>query len=80
MEDRSILEQIERDVAEEHDLWHRGDHGGLSAEDHRRLERLQVDLDRLWDLLRQRRARRRAGLDPDGARLRSEDTVEGFEQ
>ncbi|HEY3111813.1 MAG TPA: DUF2630 family protein [Chloroflexota bacterium] len=41
---------------------------------------LQVEVDRLWDLLRQRRARRHAGVDPDGARLRSAAIVEGYKQ
>jgi hypothetical protein len=39
-----------------------------------------VQLDRYWDLLRQRDARRRAGLDPDGAQVRSADVVEGYRQ
>ena len=41
---------------------------------------LGVQLDRYWDLLRQRDARRRAGLDPDGAQERSADVVEGYRQ
>jgi hypothetical protein len=39
-----------------------------------------VQLDRYWDLLRQRDARRRAGLDPDAAQERSADVVEGYRQ
>jgi hypothetical protein len=37
-----------------------------------------VELDRLWDLLRQRRALRSAGADPDEASERDADTVEGY--
>jgi len=46
--------------------------------DRARLRRLEVTLDQCWDLLRQRRARRAAGLDPDDARVRDEKTVEGY--
>jgi Protein of unknown function (DUF2630) len=46
--------------------------------DRARLRRLEVTLDQCWDLLRQRRARRAAGLDPDGAQVRDEKTVEGY--
>ena len=44
------------------------------------LERIKVELDKYWDLLRQRRARERAGLDPDDASLRDADTVERYLQ
>ena len=81
MDDSTIRDRIESLVAEEHDLERRGgEHEGLSAEEHARLEQLGVELDRWWDLLRQREARRRAGLDPDDASLRSADTVEHYEQ
>jgi hypothetical protein len=39
-----------------------------------------VTLDQCWDLLRQRRARREFGLDPDGASARAADTVENYKQ
>ena len=45
-----------------------------------RLERIKVELDKYWDLLRQRRARERAGLDPDDASLRDANTVERYLQ
>jgi uncharacterized protein DUF2630 len=48
------------------------------AADARRLEEIRVELDRLWDYLRQRRALRAAGQDPDGAQLRAADTVERY--
>ena len=44
------------------------------------MAQLGVQLDRYWDLLRQRDARRRAGLDPDAAQERSADVVEGYRQ
>jgi hypothetical protein len=49
-------------------------------EDAARLEEIRVDLDRLWDLLRQRRARRSAGENPDLASERSAETVEKYWQ
>jgi hypothetical protein len=65
-------------VAEEHELYRK--HGGLSAEDHRRMEHLKVELDRCWDLLRQRQALRDAGYNPNDASERDENTVEGYRQ
>jgi hypothetical protein len=50
------------------------------AEDRERLEEIRVELDRLWDLLRQRRALREAGRDPDQASERSADVVEKYWQ
>jgi hypothetical protein len=47
-------------------------------EEHARLRSGEVELDQCWDLLRQRRARREFGQDPDGAEVRSERTVEGY--
>ena len=52
----------------------------LREDERVRLERLQVTLDQLWDLLRQRRALRRAGRDPDDAKERPEETVEHYQQ
>lgn len=81
MDDATIRNRIETLVAEEHDLERRGgDQEGLTAEEHDRLEALGVELDRWWDLLRQREARRSAGLDPDEASMRDAGTVEGYEQ
>jgi hypothetical protein len=45
-----------------------------------RLEEIRVELDRQWDLLRQRRALRNAGQNPDDANERSSDTVERYWQ
>jgi hypothetical protein len=44
------------------------------------MQAVQVSLDQCWDLLRQRRALRNAGLDPDSARERPADVVEGYQQ
>jgi hypothetical protein len=80
MEDSSINRHIEDLVAEEERLLHAHEQDGLADEEHRRLQAVQVELDRYWDLLRQRRARRDAGLNPDEASLRDAGTVEGYEQ
>jgi predicted nuclease with TOPRIM domain len=81
MDDASVQAHIEELVAEEHRLLSAASEGqGLAPDQHERLERIKVELDRYWDLLRQRRAREEFGLDPDFAGLRDERTVEHFEQ
>ena len=84
MSDESIATRIERLVAEEHQLLgreesDRTDVGSLDT-DRDRLEAVKVELDRCWDLLRQRRALRDAGADPDGAHVRDASTVERYLQ
>jgi hypothetical protein len=80
MDDAQIRQHIEELVAEEHRLWDDEAAGGSRAEDSVRLARVKVTLDELWDLLRQRRALRTAGQDPDAAELRDAGTVEQYEQ
>lgn len=80
MEDPQIHGAIDRMVAEEHELWQRESAGDASDADRQRLEALRVSLDQCWDLLRQRRARREAGQNPDGAELRPADVVERYQQ
>lgn len=80
MDDTQIRAHIERLVAQEHELLERGEKRTLTSEDRQRLEAVEVQLDQFWDLLRQRRARRDAGQDPDVAHLRSEQTVEHYRQ
>jgi hypothetical protein len=81
MDDKRIGEHIEQLVAEEHRLLEaHSDGDGLGPEEHERLERIRVELDRYWDLLRQRRAKERAGLNPDEASLRGDSTVERYLQ
>jgi Protein of unknown function (DUF2630) len=80
MDDQQIHSQIEKLVAEEHELWEREGSGSATPDDSRRLEALQVSLDQCWDLLRQRRALRESGRDPDDAHVRDPDTVEHYEQ
>jgi len=80
VDDNQIRARIEELVAEEHRLWDDEAAGGSSADDARRLAEVKVTLDELWDLLRQRRARRDARQDPTLAGLRDERTVESYEQ
>ena len=80
MNDPQIHQSIEQLVAEEHELWERESSGNATDDDRHRLERVQVSLDQCWDLLRQRRALRNAGLDPDAAHERPADVVEGYQQ
>jgi hypothetical protein len=80
-DDREIIEHIDKLVDEEHALERaHGDGKSLTAEEKTRLRALEVQLDQMWDLLRQRRARRAAGLDPDEAAERDPSTVEGYRQ
>ncbi|HEX6797927.1 MAG TPA: DUF2630 family protein [Ktedonobacterales bacterium] len=81
MDDRSILSEINRLTDEEHYVLHTAETGeGLDEAGKTRLSELKVEIDRLWDLLRQRRARRHAGLDPDGAKEREGAVVEHYQQ
>ena len=79
MDDRDILHRITGLVDEEHELRERHVGVGLHDHDRARLAELERQLDQCWDLLRQRRARREFGEDPDSASLRDADTVEGYE-
>ena len=77
MDENDILSRISSLVDEEHKLREGTDH----TDDQRsRMQQLEADLDQCWDLLRQRRARRHAGQDPDDAAVRDADTVEHYRQ
>jgi Protein of unknown function (DUF2630) len=80
MDDPQIHGTIEELVAEEHELWQKESTGVATEDDRHRLEELKVSLDQCWDLLRQRRALRDAGFDPDAASIRGAETVESYEQ
>jgi Protein of unknown function (DUF2630) len=82
MSDQTIADHIEKLVNEEHELRQREqrDDDDALETDRARLESVQIELDRCWDLLRQRRALRDAGGDPDDARVRGADTVERYWQ
>jgi hypothetical protein len=75
--DGSVLRHIEELVSEEHRLQAGG---SLSDDDLARLRAVEVELDQSWDLLRQRRALRAFGQDPDKAEVRAADVVVKYEQ
>lgn len=74
--DDSIHRRIDELAAEEHALRKSGH--AITAAERARLHELEVALDRTWDLLRQRQARREAGQDPEGAQERPAGVVEGY--
>lgn len=78
MEDEELIRRISELVDEEHALERPGTE--LAPEQLDRLRALEVQLDQCWDLLRRRRARRRAGEDPDAVGVRDPETVEHYQQ
>jgi len=75
--DEGILKHIERLISEEQTLYAKQN---VDDSEQVRLEKLQVELDQCWDLLRQRRALREFGKDPDKAQVRAAGIVEKYEQ
>jgi hypothetical protein len=78
--DQKVEDRIETLIEREHELRRHAEGVGLSDEQQAELRALEVRLDQLWDLLRQRRALRAAGADPEGAQIRDEDVVEHYRQ
>jgi len=76
--DQDVIDRIEQLAHEEHELFERESRGEASNDERTRLGEIAVQLDQCYDLLRQRWARRNAGLDPDDATVRDERTVEGY--
>jgi len=76
MDDQKILDQITALVDEEHKLREQAAGPEANAE---RLKKVGQQLDQCWDLLRQRRAKREFGEDPDAAKPRDVNTVENYE-
>jgi hypothetical protein len=74
--DKAVLGAIERLTKEEHALYEKGD---LTDTERARLRQIDVELDEAWDLLRQRRAKREFGQDPDEADIRPPRIVERYE-
>ena len=77
MDDSEIRSRIEALVEEERRLRDSGEH---TDEQRARLRQIEEDRDQLWDLIRQRDAKRQYGEDPDEARPRPEEQVEGYLQ
>jgi hypothetical protein len=81
MDDTEILHRISALVDEEHKLLQQHQTtADLTEDQHTRMKALEVALDQCWDLLRQRRARRHAGLNPDDAQVRPAEIVEHYQQ
>ena len=76
-DDKDIRAQIEALVEEEHRLRDSRDH---TDEQRARLGQIEVERDQLWDLIRQRDAKRQYGEDPDEASPRPEPQVENYLQ
>lgn len=73
--DKGVLAHIEHLVSEEKQLY---GSSKMTDEQRQRLATINVELDRCWDLLRQRRALREYGRDPDEADVRPASVVENY--
>ncbi len=80
MNDQDVQSHIEELVAAEHKLMEAAEAKPLGAEDKAKLADINVQLDRYYDLLRQRRAREEFAQDPESAHLRAGETVEKYLQ
>ncbi len=76
-EDQPVLNHIQRLASEEHRLFSQT---VRTKAERKRLANIQVELDQCWDLLRQRRALRDVGEDPNEAEVRPPDIVQNYEQ
>ncbi len=75
--DESVLSKIQQLVHEEQSIYGKSD---VTDHDQTRLQKIQVELDQCWDLLRQRRAKREFGENPNDAHVRPASVVEKYEQ
>jgi uncharacterized protein YjaG (DUF416 family) len=80
MDDNTLLNRINKLADEELELEESHDGRPATTEELQRLKDIEVELDQCWDLLRQRRARRDAGLNPNDAAVRREEIVEKYLQ
>ncbi len=78
MDDQNLMMHITKLAEEEHALFEKESRREATILDEERLKHLQKMLDQCWDLLRQRRAKREFGLNPDEAEMRDEKTVESY--
>jgi hypothetical protein len=80
MDDAEVIRRIGALVDEEHGLERAQASGGPDETAEERLREIEVALDQCWDLLRQRRARRELGENPDDATVRPPEIVERYQQ
>jgi len=78
MEDAKVITHIDNLAREEHELFEREARGNATETDLKRLQQLETMLNQCWDLLRQRRAKREFGQDPNEAQLRDPKTVKNY--
>jgi hypothetical protein len=77
VDEKDIMSRIHELVEEEHKLRDSTEH---TDEQRARMKELEAHLDQAWDLLRQRRAKRQYGEDPEEAQARPEPEVENYLQ
>ena len=75
MDDLTLIQRVDALIAEEHALRESSEPAAIE-----RLAQIDQELDRCWDLLRQRRALREFGEDPDLGQARPVSEVESYEQ
>jgi len=81
MDEKDILKEIQSLVDREHQLRAESESGVIAqAEEQSQLRQLEEALDQCWDLLRQRRARREYGQNPDDSAPRPVEQVEKYLQ
>jgi hypothetical protein len=81
MDDKEIMGRISGLIDTEHELRSQLARGELTSEEERaQLRSAEEALDQCWDLLRQRRARKEFGENPDGAEARPVSEVEHYQQ
>jgi hypothetical protein len=81
VDEQDILHRIQSLVEEERELRDKAEAAPPGAEhtpDRTRLQRIEEDLDQCWDLLRQRRAKKQYGENPDEAEVRPVKQVEDY--
>jgi hypothetical protein len=80
-DDSDIQRHIKQLIEQEHQLREAlADQSITPGEEHQELDRIETELDQCWDLLRQRRAKREFGENPNESEVRSEGVVEGYRQ
>lgn len=77
MDDDSIARRIRRLIDEEHSLYESHE---IHDRERAKLKAIEVELDQCWDLLRQRRAKREFGDNPEEAQVRGAEIVERYKQ
>jgi hypothetical protein len=75
--DNPVMSHIKKLTEKEQELYGKAD---LTDADVKELHKVKAELDQYWDLLHQRQGLRDAGKNPDKAQLRSQDTIQNYEE